>query len=148
MYLIIVITFVHSFSYVLFVWLRLPMIHLENKSMHLSSTLRTFCVHQLHCFSTPFMILLEKVLILFVDTLLVFVKVSQQLFLMDFGSTFQIMMLLLSLSSLLRGTLGMYYVTCTIYSTTDVFFTVLNSGHGNNFNCVIIFNIVEDHSHI
>lgn len=96
--------------YVVFVCVRLLMIHLELKSMRFSSILRIFCVLPHLCFSILSMILLEKVRILFADTLLVFAKVFQQLSLMDFGSTFLIMMLLHSLSSLARGTLGMYNV--------------------------------------
>lgn len=99
-----------SFLYVCFFCVRLLMIHLEIKSMLFSSILRIFCVLQHLCFSIPSMILLEKVRILFADILLVFARVFQQLSLMDFGSTFLIMMLLLSLSSHLRGTLGMYNV--------------------------------------
>lgn len=94
----------------MFVCVRLLMIHLEIKSMRFSSILRIFCVLQHLCFSILSMILLEKVRILFADTLLVFAKVFQQLSLMDFGSTFLTMMLLHSLSSLARGTLGMYNV--------------------------------------
>ena len=86
---------------------RLLRIHLEKLSMHLSSTSRTFSRHQLHFSSTPSMILTEEVQILFVDTPSVSVRVPPLLFLMACGSTSLIMMHLLSLSSLLRGTQGM-----------------------------------------
>ena len=102
-----------SLVYYLFFWPRLPMIHLEKRLMHLSSILKTFCVHPHHTSSIPFMTPTEKEQIMFVDTLLVFVKVHQLQFLTVFGSTSQTMMLLHNLWSLLRGTLGiyMYYIT-------------------------------------
>jgi len=89
---------------------RLLRIHLVKLSMHLSSTSRTFSRHQLHFSSTPSMILTEMVQILFVDTPSVFVRVSPLLFLMACGSTSLIMMHLLSLSSLLRGTQGVWSI--------------------------------------
>lgn len=74
--------------------------------MHLSSTLRICCPHQLHSSSTPCMIHTVMVQILSVAIHSVSVKVYQPLFLMVSGLTSQIMMLPLSLSSLSRGTLG------------------------------------------
>jgi hypothetical protein len=85
---------------------RLLRIHQEMTSMHLSSTSRTFLVLQLHFSSILYMTHTVRVLISFVGTPSAFVRVSQLLFLMGFGSTFQTMMPLPSLSSPLRGILG------------------------------------------
>lgn len=89
-------------------FLRLQRIHLAKKLMPCSSTLRTFWHHQPHFSSTPSMTHTEKVRILFVGIHSVFVRVSQQLFLMASGSTFLIMMPQLSLSSLWKETLGIW----------------------------------------
>lgn len=85
---------------------RLLRIHQEMTSMHLSSTSRTFLVLQLHFSSILYMTHTVRVLISFVGTPSAFVRVSQLLFLTGFGSTFQTMMPLPSLSSPLRGILG------------------------------------------
>ena len=85
---------------------RLLKTQLAMRSMHLSSTLRISSVHPLHFSSTPFTIHTETVPISSVDTLSVFVKVSPLPFLTVFGSTYLIMMLQHSLSSPMRGTLG------------------------------------------
>lgn len=77
--------------------------------MPLHNTSRTFSPHQLPCSSTPFMTLIARVQILSVDTLLAYARVFQLLFLMDSGSTSQIMMLQRSLLSLARGTLGLLF---------------------------------------
>jgi len=121
-----------SHSFIVIFWPRLPMIHLEKRSMHLNSILKTFCVHPHHTSSIPFMIPSEKEQIMFVDTLLVFVKVLQLQFLMVFGSTSQTMMLLHNLWSLLRGTLGIY----VLYNTPILLFWTFCKVFGlYNFDC-------------
>jgi hypothetical protein len=74
--------------------------------MHLSSTYRTYWLHQLHFSSTPCMTHTEMVQTSSVDTHSASVKVPQQLFLMASGSTSQIMMLQPSLSSHVKETQG------------------------------------------
>ena len=86
--------------------LRLLKTRLENRSMHLRSTFRTFSPHPPLISSIPCMILTVKVQILSVDIHLVSARVPKLLFLMASGSTSQIMMHLHSLWSLGRGTLG------------------------------------------
>ncbi len=90
---------------------RLPRIHLENPSMHLSSTSRACSAPQLLSSSTLCMTLSERVRILFVAIHSAFVKVFQQLFLMVSGWTSQIMMHLPNLWSPLRGIPGCHLIS-------------------------------------
>ena len=85
---------------------RLLKIHQERTSMLLSSTSRIFWAHQLHFSSILYMTHTVMVPILFVGTPSAFARVSQLLFPMGFGSTFQTTMPLPSLSSPLRGIRG------------------------------------------
>jgi len=104
---------------------RLLRTRLEKISMHLNSTLRICYVQPLHFSSTPFMILIEKVLISSVDTLSVFVRVLPLLFLTVSGSTYLIMMLQHSLSNPERGTPGTYY-TMSFYTSVLIHRTIFN----------------------
>lgn len=90
------------------------MILLGKRSMHLSSISRTFSAHPHLSFSTLSMNHTEKVQISFVATPSVSVKVYQLLFLTVFGSISLTMMLLLSLWSLLKGTLGTFTTSTLI----------------------------------
>lgn len=113
---------------------RLLRIHLARKLMRLSSTLRTSWLHHPRSSSTLCTILTVKEQILSVDIHSVSVRVFPLLFLMVSGLTSLIMMHLLNLSSLLRGTLGRIW-----WWSVDLFCTCVCS----NQNSLHVFRYVD-----